>query len=199
MKNPIRALLERGIVSGLALGVSSMAWAEETALEHELVEIPWSKLVIPQIVNFAIFVGLLIYLLRKPLKSHFEGKATEFAAARVKAEESKAAAERHHYDVQVQLRKLEQNFEKSLAEAGHESAALRERLIAEAKLAAQRQAEDAEAMTQFEYDRALAALRLEIVNASTQQAAALLNKRVDDDLRSKLNDDFMLKVKPLER
>jgi F0F1-type ATP synthase membrane subunit b/b' len=161
---------------------------------HEHFEIPWGQLIIPQIVNFTIFVGLLIFIIRKPLREHFTGKSEQFETHRRKAQEAKATADRKHYDAEVQLRELENNAQSSLKDAEHEAKSLKEKMIGEAKNAAKRSAEEAETMAMFEYQRALALLKTQIVESSVVEAEASLKKQVDAQAKSRLNDEFVHKL-----
>jgi len=161
---------------------------------HEQMEIPWRELVIPQAVNLVIFLGLLIYALRKPIRDHFIGRAEQFEQHRKKAAEAKATAERKHYDVEVQLRELEQNAKGSLQDAEREAVGLKEKIINEAKVAAKRAAEEAESMAMFEFQRAIALLRTQIVDSSVAEAESNLKKQVDAKTKSRLNDDFVHKL-----
>jgi F-type H+-transporting ATPase subunit b len=161
---------------------------------HEHFEIPWSQLIIPQLVNFTLFVGLLFYFVRKPLREHFAGRAEQYEQHRKKAEEAKTVAERKHYDVQVQLHELEQNAKGSLADAEREAKGLKEKIINDARAAAKRSAEETEGMAQFEYHRALATLRTQIVESAVTEAEANLKKQVDANAKSRLNDEFVHKL-----
>ncbi len=161
---------------------------------HEHVEIPWSQLLIPQFFNFALFLVALIYILRKPLKEHFSGRLAQFESHRKKAEQTKAEAERKHYDVEVQLRQLDQNAQKSVTEAEAEAEVLRTKIVREAHDAAKRAGEDVEALAAFEFQRALATLRTQIVNTSVIEAEGSLMKKMDTPIKSRLNDEFTRKL-----
>ena len=161
---------------------------------NEHMAIPWRELIIPQLVNFFIFLGLFIYLVRKPIREHFSGKAEQYEAARKKGEEATATAQRKHYDIEVQLRQLEQNSQGSRAEAEAEAKGLKEKIISEARSAAKRAAEEAEIMAQFEYQRALTLLKMQLVENSVVEAEANLKKQVDAGTKSRLNDEFVRKL-----
>jgi len=166
---------------------------------HEHMEIPWSQLIIPQLVNFSIFIGLLVYLARRPLRQHFAGRAEQFETHRKKAEEAKATAGRKHMDVEVQLRELEKSAKGSLQEAELEAKSLKEKIISEAKFAAQRSAEEAEAMAMFEYQRALTLLKTQIIESAVTEAESALQKQVDTRAQARLNDEFVHKLQAVTK
>ena len=119
--------------------------------------IPWSQLIIPQMVNFSIFFLALVFLLRKPVKEFFSGKEAEFTSAVRKAAETKQAAEKAHAAIKARLSSLETNAEKSRKEAARESAEMKQRLIKEAQEAAAKSASESEKGIFFEHERAIAA------------------------------------------
>ncbi len=158
-------------------------------------EIPWRSLIFPQIFNFAVFIGVLAYFTRKPIKELLEKKVSAFSAAREQAEGAKLAAERRHSEAELKLRELEQSENHAIDTAERESEELRIKTINEAKKTAERQALEAQEIAQYEFERAANMLRLEIVNEATQYASTLLKSRTDKNLRAKLNDEFINKVK----
>jgi F-type H+-transporting ATPase subunit b len=157
--------------------------------------IPWKELVVPQILNFSLFAGLLIYLLRKPLQAHFAGKSLAFEQERKKAEESKVQAERQNFEVRQKLKDIEATTNSSLDDAARDAAAMKQKLIQEAKNQAARSEQEAVKMAEFEKIRAIAALKQELVLTATQQAEAQLKKDVDQGRQTKLNDEFIAKLR----
>jgi len=157
--------------------------------------IPWKELVVPQILNFSLFAGLLIYLLRKPLQAYFSGKSMAFEHERKKAEEAKVLAERQNFDARQKLKDIESSANKNLDEAARDAAAMRQKLIEDAKSQANRSEQEAVKMAEFEKIRAIAALKQELVFTATQQAELQLKQDVDQGRQTKLNDEFIAKLK----
>ncbi len=160
----------------------------------EMHGLPWKELLIPQVVNFSIFVGLLIYLVRKPLKQHFSGKNQEFEELRKKAEEYKVQAERQNFDVRNQMKVLEDTAGSSLETAKKDSGEMREKIVTEAKIAARKIAEESDKMAEFELARAIATLKEEFVLNATKLTEQKLVSDVNDKIKDRLNEDFINKV-----
>lgn len=157
--------------------------------------IPWGKLVIPQTVNFTLFMGLLVYLLRKPLAEHFAGKNEEFEKNKAKAEEAKLLAERRNLEIKAQIKALEENANQDLKNARQEAKNIYEKILAEAKLQAVKLEKDADQMVQHELVRAKATLRLELIQKSTQMASDELKKNIRIEAQEALNEEFINNMK----
>ena len=78
--------------------------------------------------NLAIFVGILTYLLEKPLSDAFKAKRDAIRAGLIKAEEEKQAALKRLADVEARLASLESDVQTILRRANEEAADDRKRL-----------------------------------------------------------------------
>jgi F0F1-type ATP synthase membrane subunit b/b' len=83
-------------------------------------------------INLAIFVGLLIYLLKKPLSDTFKAKREQIRAELIKAEEEKQAAMAKLTETEAKLARLDSEKETVLSRAKEEAKA-EEKRIADAK------------------------------------------------------------------
>ncbi len=160
-----------------------------------MTEIPWKALVLPQLFNFILFVGVLIYFARKPINELLERNANKFSENRKKAERERAEVETRLHEIKNKLREFEKTTGAAVSAAEKEARTLGLQMIEEAKKTAERQSADAEAMAQYEFVRAANDLRIEVVQAATEYAGTLLKTRTDDNLKSKLNSEFIRKVK----
>lgn len=79
-------------------------------------------------INLAIFVGLLVYLLKKPLSDTFKAKREEIRAELIKAEEEKQAALAKLTEAEAKLARLDTEKENVLTRAKEEAAAESKRL-----------------------------------------------------------------------
>jgi F-type H+-transporting ATPase subunit b len=156
--------------------------------------IPWGNLIIPQLVNFSIVMGGLIFLLKTPLRNYFHDRAKSFEQLKQKAEAAKAEAERKNSEVRAQLTTLDTTSDKSLEEAKVESQKLRKQIVDEASVQATRIEEESSRMVQHELDRAVAALRTELVTNSVRFAESKIKEKVTPASQDKLNKEFLDKV-----
>jgi F-type H+-transporting ATPase subunit b len=81
-------------------------------------------------INLAIFIGLIVYLLKKPLSETFKAKREQIRAELIKAEEDKKAALVKLTEMEAKLARLDEEKGKVLLRAKEEATA-EERRIAE--------------------------------------------------------------------
>lgn len=84
-------------------------------------------------VNLAIFIGLLIHLLRKPLGDAFKAKREQIRSELIKAEQEKQAALSRLTKVEAKLAQLENEKESVLAKAKEEAEIEKKRLAEQTK------------------------------------------------------------------
>jgi F-type H+-transporting ATPase subunit b len=183
--------------------MSALAFAEEhgsvveehgaAAAEHHAA-IPWSTLILPQTINFLIFAGILAFLLRKPVKEFFSSKGEVFLDSVRKAEEIKLQAEKAHHEIQSRLQNLEKNATVNVKDAEQEATVLREKLIREAKEAAVKTEQEAQRSVYHEHERAIAALRTELVTNSIRFAQDKVKSSTDSRVIEDLQQGFSKKV-----
>ncbi len=80
-------------------------------------------------INLAIFVGLLVYLLKKPLSETFKAKREQIRAELIKAEEEKQAALAKFTEAEAKLARLDTDKENVLIRAKEEAEAESNRLV----------------------------------------------------------------------
>jgi F-type H+-transporting ATPase subunit b len=129
--------------------------------------------------NLAIFVGVLIKLLRKPLSDAFKAKREEIRAELIKAEEEKRDALAKLTAVEGKLAQLETEKADILAKAAAEAEAEKRRIAAETA------AEVARIKSQFEGDIARRAqqIRRELRRFSAEESVRIAEAKI----RSQMN------------
>lgn len=132
--------------------------------------IPWGNLVIPQIINFLIFAGLLTYYTKDIVISHFKKRAADFEEATQAAARARAEAERRYKEIEGKLATLQANGQTELKKAEADAAALRTSLIEAAKVQAGKIGVEAESIVKAEWQRAVLALRTETLAKSVSHA-----------------------------
>ena len=188
---------EEAVAAGAGHGTAVTEHAAAAGEHHAA--IPWDHVVIPQAINFLIFAGILVFLLRKPIKEFFASRGNEYLARVRQAEEVKLQAEKAHAEVQTRLRTLEATAAKNAEEAKSEAAALRARMIKEAQEAAVKTAKESERGVQYEHTRAIAALRSELVANSIKFAQDKVKSSVDTNAINDLQTGFTRKLKSVRQ
>lgn len=149
-----------------------------------------------QFLNFGLYVALLVFIGRQPVKQYFGDRRKNFSEALKKAESAKTEAEERRREIQTRLAKLESTREQSILSARAEAAALKEQIVSEAKQMAAKLRADAERTTQVELDRAKAALREELVAQSVVLARKILTdkSKLQEQDQKRLQNEFVEKI-----
>lgn len=151
-----------------------------------------------RIMNFIAFAAILFWLLRKPVAKYFRDR--------------REGIERNLQYLETQARNLEEQTEimnKQIADIASERDAIlaqyermgqkeADRIIAEAKSAAENIVQKAQAAMDLEVKAARQALLTEIVQLSTQAAADLVRTSINDDDHQRLTAEFMAQVEKLK-
>lgn len=147
-----------------------------------------------QVLNFALYAGLLFFVLRKPLSQYFQTRAESFRQALVKAESARADAERQKREIEQRLAKLQGSADENLAQARAEAEELRKRILREAEELSRTLQEEAKRTADIELQRAKAELREELLAQAVQTAKSILSERIADTDQKRLQTEFVEKI-----
>lgn len=140
-------------------------------------------------INLAIFVGLLIYLLKKPLSEAFKAKREEIRAELIKAEAEKEAAIATLVETEAKLARLDAEKEEVLIRAKEEADAEEKRIIEETNKEVIKLREQ----TQNEIARNIALAKLELKRLSAEETV----RRAEEIIKEKIgksNDAQLVKT-----
>ena len=194
MKSKLKALFVL-LVPFLSLLISFVAVAaEETAGSHEAQAEGMPFSVVYQAANLLIYLAILFYFLRHPVKNYFRKKEENFREALVKADRAKHDAEVKKREVLNRLATLEETSEQSLREAKLEAEALKNKIIAEAHDLSLKMKEDARRTADFEIQRAKNELREELLTQSVAVAQKILNDKIVETDQQRLQTEFVDKI-----
>jgi F-type H+-transporting ATPase subunit b len=130
-------------------------------------------------INLAIFVGLLTYLLKKPLSEAFKAKRDAIRAELIKAEEEKRAALAQLTSAEAKIASIEQEKADIIKRANEEAAAEKRRLVEQAEVEAAKLREQ----TSGEITRLAKVTRAQLRRYSAEEsirlAEAKLRARID--------------------
>jgi F-type H+-transporting ATPase subunit b len=129
-------------------------------------------------INLAIFVGILIYLLRKPLSAQFKAKRDAIRAELIRAEEERKAALARLTAIEARLAQLENEKEAIHSKAKEESEEERKRLSEQTKAEIARLRAQADA----EIARLANQTRAELRRFSAEESV----RRAEQKLRSQI-------------
>ena len=80
-------------------------------------------------INLAIFIAIMVYLLKKPLSSAFKTKREQIRAELIRAEEERRAAEARLIETETKLARLDAERENVLTKAEREAELEKQRII----------------------------------------------------------------------
>lgn len=132
-------------------------------------------------INLAIFVAILLYLVKKPLSDAFKAKRDAIRAELTKAEEEKQAALAHLTTVEAKLASLEMEKASLFEKAKAESEAERLNILQQTEVEIAKMREQAEG----EISRLVQQTRSELRRISAEESVRL----AEEKLRGRINAD----------
>ncbi|MGE0526348.1 MAG: hypothetical protein AB7G93_02230 [Bdellovibrionales bacterium] len=178
------------------LFLAAQTWAASPAGDghgHGPVEIPWGPVSV-QAFNLGLLIAVLVWILRKAVKAHFEHRAREYKDMVVRAEEAKREAERGRQQIKERLAKLESTAEAGVAQARKEAEELKIRMIQEARDLSLKMEDEARRTTQVELENAKMELRHELLGRALEASRESLQKNLSSNEQKQLQNEFVEKI-----
>jgi len=147
-------------------------------------------------VNFAVLVGLLVFLARKPTQAFLASRRAAVVDGLAEAQRMKAAAEAKYNEYQARLANLDAELAQIKSEIIASGEAERERIIAEAERKSARIRRETEFLIEQQLKQLRADLTRESVEAAMTAAEKLLRERTTDDDQQRLARAYTSKLAP---
>lgn len=144
--------------------------------------------------NFAILLGILLKLLKKPLASFFASRREDIQKMLIELEEKRKAAEEKSAEYRAKLSSLEGETRKIVDELIAEGESERKKIIEAAERQADYIKQQAQLAIQQEIKAARDGLQAEIAEMSVAAAENILRKSIQGEDEERLVRDFMAKV-----
>lgn len=144
--------------------------------------------------NLILLVGVLVYVGRKPLQAFFSGRRREIETNLQRSAALLAESESRLGEWNRRMQRLDQEVEEIRQGARERAAAERDRILADAQVAAERVRRDAGAAIEQETRRARNELRQEATALALDLASDLLRQRMTAEDRARLVDEFIQKI-----
>lgn len=187
----------RQIGTSMVAGLMVLAWTALPALAQEQnAPDPADSLTgtIFRWLNFALVMGVIIYLISKVGAPYFRQNARAISQSIRQAAEERAAAERELNEVSQKLAKIDLEIQDMRRTAANESTAQAERIRALARTEVERVAQSARAEIAAAERAAAMELRGAAARLATEQAAALIRARMNAAAEAGLFRSFILEV-----
>ena len=131
--------------------------------------------------NLAIFVGIMVYLIKKPLTAAFKAKRETIRAELIKAEEEKQAALVRLTSAEAKLARIESESDEIAEKARREAAEEKMRILREAEEEANRLRQQATS----EIERKANQVRTELRRFSAEESIRLAEEKIKKNIDAK--------------
>lgn len=189
-----KGMVVQGLVALLALGSvvagADVVWASEAGGHQGL---NWWDFSL-RLLNFVVLVGILTYLLKKPLMNFLSTRREDIQKLLAELELKRKAAEEKSAEYNAKLASLEGETRKIVEELVAEGEAERQKIIDSAHKQAEYLKDQAQIAIQQEIKAARESLQSEIAEMSVAAAEDILRKNMQAEDQERLVRDFMAKV-----
>ena len=187
-----KTLLTWGLAISLTF-VAGAAFASSSA--HGAAEAKhWLTTDTARVMNFVVLMGLLFYVLRKPVSEALSGRIETIKSELETLEGQKADAEKTLAEYKTKIASLESEKEQILAQYKEQGEAAKKRILEEAETYAEKLEGQAKRNIDHEFKTARAELKAEIMAEAFEKAEVLIEAKISGDDQEKLVDDYLKKV-----
>lgn len=187
--------MKKALLIALAVAV---AMAAVPALAEGGYSAAQKKDLLFRVMNFAVFFGILFYLVRKPLAGFFRGRRESIARNLEYLEIQARDLGEKNALVQKELEGLAAEREAILARYERQGQAEAERIVREAHEAAEAIIQKTQAAMDLEAKTAREGLRREIIELSSRAAVDLVKKNINAGDQKRLAQEFVDQVRGLK-
>jgi F-type H+-transporting ATPase subunit b len=174
----------------MAAAMRGLVWASEGGGHHEL---NWWDFFL-RLMNFAIMLGLLIYLLKKPLSNFFVSRRENIQNTLIELEQKKLEADKKCAEYKAKLATLDKEVGQIIAEYVQEGEAEKSKIIEAAQKQADYLKQQAQLTIQQEIKSARESLQEEIADLTVAAAEDILRKNIKAKDQDRLVQEFIAKV-----
>jgi F-type H+-transporting ATPase subunit b len=191
--NKRKRFLSYVVLAGIAvLSMVALAYAASggggESHDAELKNFKWGT------VNFVVLLGFLYWLLAAKIKDFFAGRRANIKAEAEAAAAAKKEAQKKYDEYDAKLEKATDEITGIAESIKAQGLAEKERIIEDAKKAAIKIKEDAQARMDQEFKKASNELRLEVARLSVQMAEDVLKRNISAADHENMVRDYLDKV-----
>jgi len=173
----------------LCLATAAIASSPEHGGGKHWLDTDWYR-----VMNFAVLIGALFFLLRKPVSQALNGRIEGIKTELEELEAKKKEAEKKLVQYNEQIASLHNEAEKILAEYKKQGEAARDRIIEVSKIAAAKLEEQAKRTIENEFKNAKVKLQEEIIEKALVRAEKLVKEKITSEDQNRLVDEYLDKV-----
>ncbi len=154
----------------------------------------WAATDTYKLMNFALLIIVLFFLLRKPVSQAMNDRIKGIKAQLSELEAKKNEAQKELAEYNKKFLHLEQESEKIIAEYVKQGNEAKARILEEAKIAANKLEEQAYRNIEHEFEKAKLKLREEVLDQALDRAEKIIQKKITAEDQSRLVDEYLEKV-----
>ncbi len=181
----------RALAAGVPLGIFLLAAAHASGDGAEggrnWFDFGW------RMFNFLVLVGILYWLLAGKIREFMSGRREGIQTALAEAVSAREAAEKKFREVSEKLEKATGEIDQIGEMIRSQGLAEKERIIEDARKAAEKMKEDTQARMEQEFSKASQGLRIEAVRLSTEMAEEILKKQIRPEDHESMVKDYIEK------
>ncbi len=157
-------------------------------------EVKWVDTDTYRVMNFAVLLGVLIFILKKPLSNALGSRTEQIRTQLADLETKKIEAEKVLTEYNEKISMLNAESERIVAEYVRQGNEARARIIKEAEMAASKLEEQAKRNIENEFMLAKQRLQQDILGKAMIKAEEIIRKNITPDDQSRLVDEYLDKV-----
>jgi F-type H+-transporting ATPase subunit b len=147
-----------------------------------------------RLMNFGLLVGVLIFLLRKPMAKALEGRRQGIKDQLDDLEKQKQEAERQLAEYKERFGRIDQEVEKIVADYVQQGEAAKAKILEEAKASAEKLREQAKKNIEHEFQTAKKQLKAEMAEQAVTMAEQIIKQHIKDEDQDRIIDEYLTKV-----
>ena len=159
----------------------------------QLTEASWTDFKF-RVINFILFAGILVWLLRKKIKEYYAGRKEKIANELRDMEAAKIEAEKSLAEVEKRIASLEIEAQEILDEYRRQGESIQATIIARAEETARQITEQAQFTVENEAKMAAENLRFAVADMVVEATEQVLKSQLGPDEHEKLIDKYLNKV-----
>lgn len=144
-----------------------------------------------KLLNFGLFVGVLFFLLRKPVSEFWASRSHQIRFDLEESERMKRESIGRHGDLEKRVSRIEGEVKDLVRSLKGEGELEKERLIQEAERLSRRMREDGERIAAQEVRKAKEALKIQTVQLSMELAERLVRENVRETDQKRITERYL--------
>ncbi|MEJ2102028.1 MAG: F0F1 ATP synthase subunit B [Desulfobacterales bacterium] len=185
----------RAMLAGIGVGLLCIALGTAAAASGENGgSTGWGRLDWFRLMNFALLVVVLFYLLRKPIAQALSSRIKSIQEQLESLEAQKAEAEKQLAQYNDQLSNLEREAQRIVEDYIQQGKEAKAKILKETEAAAEKLKAQARRNIEHEFEKAKQVLQREVLEKSLRKAEETLKNEITTRDQDKLIDEYLKKV-----